>query len=360
MANTLAHGFVLLERLLSQRVAQVGFERVFTAIQESFAYHSTQMDAWLAVMAFATTGYSKRFEDPAAGSLQPTTGMGTPLPSQFEGYYDVAFPMHFGTKGYGADRYVRPKMTVEEVNKFTVLMLQADAKSVKRALRDRLLDSVTYTYTDPEFGALSIKGLANGDTDTYVGLEGAAATANHYIAQAAAIADATNGLDTGRDLIRNYPSQQEGEVVCHAATNQLDAIKGLQDFVPVDDPRILRGTSADTIAAGFPADDIRGYGREIIGRAAECWIVDTPDIPSNYNHFRILGVNDAIAMRQHAEAESVGFQVNEYDVDGNTKAIQGYRAVGFGAMNRIAGVLLRTGNGSWAVPSGVLASRGLY
>jgi hypothetical protein len=120
-------------------------------------------------------------------------------------------------------------MTVQQVNDAVSDMLTADVNW----MRDHILAGLFYngagwTSPDPEYGDLTIQGLANGDTVTvYVKQGGAPATDTHYYAQAAAIADATNPYDDLYAELSEHPENAGGDVITFIASDQVATTEAL-------------------------------------------------------------------------------------------------------------------------------------
>jgi hypothetical protein len=192
MANALLYGFYQLKDVANQRAIQVRSDILRTAIIASVAEHNQVVNNLIGLFAQPTTDYKIRFRSPTNGRLQAGDENSRALP--FKGNtYDVAFPIQKGDGAWGSNYITRQKMTVQNVNDAVSDVLTADVNWV----RDHILAGLFYngagwTSPDPEFGDLTILGLANGDTTSYVKMGGPPAADTHYYAQAAAIADATN------------------------------------------------------------------------------------------------------------------------------------------------------------------------
>jgi hypothetical protein len=57
-------------------------------------------------------------------------------------------------------------------------------------------------------------------------------------------------------------------------------------------------------------------------------------------------------MREYDAPELQGFFPEDHSPDGNIQEMRMIRYAGYGALNRVAAVVQRIGNGSYAIPSG--------
>lgn len=330
-----AYGFVGLENLFAQRVTDENVAVVRDAISASVAEHNRQVEEIMAEMVQETTEYKVRFRSGVGGTLQPLDEYGNPLPVRGGSYYDVAFPIQGGGTAWGDNRVTRAMMTVDEVNEYTLMALRQDADWMKRHILAALLDKTAWTYSDDAHGDLSIQPLANGDTVTYVRKNGTESTDNHYIAQAAAVADATNPFPTIYDELNEHPENAGAEIVAYIPTNIKTDVEGLADFVEVRDPDKVPATSSEYLSGSTS----RGFGDEVLGKVGKVWIVEWSALPDDY----ILAVARGTAapvlkMRQYPAASLQGFFQEENSPDGNLQEHRFIRYAGFGVNNRVGAV----------------------
>jgi hypothetical protein len=334
MANGVAYGFVGLTHLWSERVTEVGEQRIWDAVRESAAMHSTQLAAVMAEFAQPTTDRTRKIMLPGSGELQPLDEHGNPLPTRPEGSYDVAFPIYGGGDAWGDNRVTRALATVDEANRWTLEALKKDARWVRRHALAAILTDGTRTYADPQ-GNITIQPLANDDSVVYNRVGGAAATDDHYLAQAAAIADNTNPFPTLYDELAEHP-ENNGPYVAYVPTNVVVDIEGLTDFLPTSDPNVRYGISSDGLAGTVDL----GPGDELVGYVGKFFIIEWKALPDDYIIAVARGTNPVLGMRQYPSAALQGFFPESNDVDGNHMEQRLIRYAGFGVQNRVAAVAM--------------------
>ena len=264
MANASAWGFVDLEALFTDRVTTLNTNVIDTALSDSLAEWNRQIDAMTSTFVVRTTDAKRRYLIPGSGTLQPMDQHGTPLPVIPSGSYDVSFPIQGGGTAFGDNRITRALMTVGELNCFVMDAQQRDADWIGRHILASILDNTSWTYDDDELGNLTIQPLANNDATLYPRVGGTApAASQHYIAQTAAIADATNPFDDLYALLTRYPSQSMSQIVAYVPTANIGDAMGLTDFIEKADPRIAVGGNQSRLTTDGAA--MLGPGKEVVG-----------------------------------------------------------------------------------------------
>ena len=351
MANTLAYGFVGLEHLFAEKLENVNVDVVNTAIQQTTEEYNRQIAAMNGEIFAPTEQYKVRFSQPGSGTLQPLDEWGNPLPVREAGYYDVAFPIQGGGTNWGTNRVTRALMTVGDVNRYMLETLRRDADWMRRHAFAALLDNTTWSFDDPQHGTLTIQPLANGDSVTYVKKSGISATDTHHLAQAAAIADATNPFDDIYDDLMEHPINMGGQVVCYIPTNVKAAVEGLTGFVEVKDPDIMYGNASDTLNGMID----RGLGDEVLGKVNHCWIVEAGALPNNYVVGTVRGGGaPPLWMREYPAASLKGLFRENHSPDGNLQENRFIRYAGFGAYNRVGAMVyfVSAGDTTYDIPTG--------
>lgn len=355
MANQVMYGFENLASLFDRRVEDVGVDTVYEAIQRTIDEHNRQMDALIGLFVERTTDFKRRYRTPSASRLQPLDENGRARPVMPAGAYDVAWPIQSAGAASGFNRISRIKMTVQDANEITAMMLGADF----RWMRDHILaalfyddggDDTGWTYNDPndDIGSLNIVGLAAGGSQVYNVLAGAenGATDDHLLAQAASVADVSNPFPNIYQELVEHPDNG-GEVVALIPTNIKSAVEGLSTFYPITDPN-LRSGSGVTELVGSLNMQIPG---EVIGYVDKVWVVEWRSAPDNYIVATTTEGPRALRMREHPEPELQGFRMVAEREDHPFLESQWERHAGFGAWNRVGAVVQRVGNGSYAVPT---------
>lgn len=350
MANQILYGFENLTSVFSERITGNLIPQVNTAIQATLAEHNRQMQAAMSLFATPTTEYKVRYKTPVAGRLQPLDENGRALPVRTSGYYDIAFPLQRGGIAYGANYEGMLKMTVEDANNRMATLMIADQRWMRDHMLAALYTSASWTYTDEEHGALTVKGLASGDTDTYLIQTGAdtGATDTHILGQANSIADgADDPFGTIYDELTEHP-ENSGDVIALIPTNLKASVEALADFYPVGDPNIRRGANT--------AELVGSLGTSIPGKLfgyhdSGVWLVEWKSLPSSYIIATMTGGDRPLAMRQDVLPELQGFNRVADRNDHPFYETQYMRKAGFGAQNRVGAMVMRIGNGTYATPT---------
>ena len=354
---TIAYGFLGLEHLFNTRVSEAGVSRVWTAVQESAAEHSRVVNGMLSTFVTVTEQAKEQIELGNSGMLQPLDEWGNPKPVKPSGKYDVAYPIHGGGTAWGDNRVSRALLTVEEANRNTVEAQNADANWLIYHILASLLDNTTWDFEDKAqgsmrgLGTITIQPLANGDAVTYNAIGGGASTDDHYMAQAGSIADgaATNPFPLIYANLKEHPSNSaRPEVVTYVDPGLVDDIKGLANFVGVDDMNVDPGTSAARIVGEID----RGFGDDVIGRVDKNWIVEWSRLPANYMIAHATNGGPVVKWREYPAAELKGLFPENHSPDGNLNIQRLIRYGGPGVFNRVGAVVYQIGNATYQIPTG--------
>lgn len=344
-----AYGFLNLEDVFGVRVQEAGVDEVFTAIEESIRIHNEQFNFLYGTLILPTTDWQIKYRSLGFGMLQPMDQTSRALPVKAGAQYSVGFPFQRAGDAWGNDWEAGIKMTVRQANDFTQRMIQDDQNWLRFHILGSIFNETNYTFDDPEHGDLPVKALANGDTQEYYVLGGSTdpVTADHFIAQAAGIADATNPFPAGYDQLKSFPDNS-GEVFALVATANVTAIKGLATFHPVADPNLQRGIANDVLV-GDPGIVTPG---KLIGYVEPgVWIFQWAQIPTNYIVMQATGSPPPVAMRQDPVPELQGLVLASRQVDFPWEELQYRRHAGFGILNRTAAYVIRVGNAVYAPPT---------
>lgn len=347
MANALAYGFVGLQHLFSDRLETVSTTVITNAILRSQQEYNRQVTALLSSMVTRTTEYMRRYTIPGGGTLQPLDEYGVPRPVQVGGHYDVAWPIQGGGTAFGDNRVTRALQTVGELNRVTVEAQKRDADWMRRHMLAALFDNVAWVFADPDHGNLTVQPLANGDAVVYQKKAGAAAVDTHYLAQAAAIADATNPYTAIYAELDEHPGNN-GPKVAYIPTALVATTEALTTFVPVADPNIALGSASDRLVGTIDP----GFGDKLIGRVSNVWIVKWSILPSDIILAVDRAATDTLAMREYPAASLQGLFAENSSPDGNLKQTSLIRYAGFGSLNRTGAVVYRVGDAAYAIPTG--------
>lgn len=351
--NANAYGFIGLQELYNQRVATVGWPRIYDAVAASAAEYNRVMNGMLGELVERVTIAQEQFELPGSGTLQPLDEWGNPLPVIPSGSYKVGYPIQGAGHAWGTNRISRELLTVEEANRFTIDAFMRDSDWMMRHILAAIFDNATWTYNDKVggnggkgLGDITIQPLANADSVVYMRKGGSSSTDTHYLAQAGAIADATNPFPTIYDELMEHPSNV-GPVKVYVPTSNIAAVRGLANFVPLSDPDVQPGNAEAALRGSID----RGFGDEVIGKVDGCWVISWGRLPSDYLLAHAAG-NPILAMREYDAPALQGFFPETHSPDGNVVVNRMLRFAGFGARNRVAALVYRVGNGTYAIPTG--------
>lgn len=352
MANQVLFGFHALSDVLGNRLNTVDAQLIAGAIQQSVDEHNRQISALSALFVENVTAPSERYKQIGPIRLQPLDENGRALPTKPFGYYDVGYPIHTAGSAWGANYIARAKMTVQDANDATAQMLEADMRWMRDHILAALFASATWTFTDPFYGSLTVQPLAlASDGVTYAVQTGAdtGATDTHQLAQANAIgAGADNPFPAIYTELKEHP-ENDGDVVVFFPTGLKAAITALTTFNPIADPNIRPGSGSDVLVGTL---GVATPGRLVGYEDSGVWLVEWPSMPANYLVATTTGGTRALGMRQDPEPELQGFnRVAERDNHPFYES-QWMRRAGFGARNRVGAVVMRIGNGTYAVPTG--------
>jgi hypothetical protein len=346
----LLNGFTNLKDVVNERVVGDLIPTVTTAIDQAIAEHNKVTEDMIRLFVHRTTQYKVRYKSPAAAKLQPLDEHGRARKIKAAGYYDVGFPLREAGAALGDTRIALAKKTVQQANDQIAMLLDAD----KRWLRDQILaglfDNAGYTFSDAEHGDVAVKGLANGDSTTYLVRAGAenGATANNY-RFITAMNDAGQSFRTiFHDLTKQPENAGGGKVISMISGNLEASVMNLANFIEVNDPDITLGLSNDKLTGALGVS-VPG---EVIGKVDRNWIVRWDSLPDDYVISTITSGDRPLAMREHPEAELQGFNRVADRNDDPYYESQFVRYAGVGGWNRVGAIITKVDPTAYGVPTG--------
>lgn len=331
---------------------------VYDAVNEILTRHNAELNAALGVFVDETTeDHKRRYKLPGGGRMQRLGNQSTAAAVKATGSWDVAYPLEEFAASWGSDRVDYAYMTVQDLDRHLKTITAQNINTVRFELLKALLNSAQDTFIDPLWGSLSIEPLANGDSVVFppvLGSESEAAE-NHYLESgyaAASISDSNDPVVTAVDELEEHFGAATGgsNIVIFCNNAQRAKLGGLTDFDPVVDRFINPGTQT-AVPDGLPA----GVPGRILGRHnAGAWLVEWRWIPANY----LVGIHmDAPAPL--VKRRDPGYTnlpdgltlVKESDMYPFTQSHYSNR-FGFGAGNRLNGVVIELGTGgTYTVPT---------
>ena len=353
MANQLLYGFVQLKDLANRRVTEVGVQVVNDAINAAVTEHNRQINTILELFAERTTQFKERFTSPVVARLQPLDENGRARPIKPFGQYDVAYPLQDAGTAWGATYKAREKMTLQEANDITATLISADVRWLRDHVLAALFANADWTFQDPMHGDLTIHGLANGDAVQYTIQAGAdeGATDDHYLGQAAAIADATNPFPTIYEELVEHP-ENSGEVISFIPTNVKTDVLSLATFYPVRDPNISAGANISELTGSLGVALPSGPASLLGYDASGVWIAEWKTLPDNRIVSLTTGGERPLKMREDETESLRGFKKVAERNDHPFYESQYLRSAGFGGNNRVGAVVIEIEDAGYDVPTG--------
>lgn len=356
MANAVAYGFMKLEDIFERRVQEQQAEIIDTAVIESAAFYTRDLNAMLDDLVETVTKRDDKFELPTSGELQPGSENGTPIPTRGVQTIEQGYPMMRGMDSFGLNRESYAKLRVGEMNKMMLNVQSKDARWMIRRLLAAIFTNTSWTFSEPGHASVTVRGLAvTGDGSIYLNDNGELTTANHYTAQASAIDNSNNPYEAQRDILQAHPANI-GPIVSYIPANLVSTTSALSDFYEYRGPDSLVDFADDVSLAVDDVANFIGFGNKVLGVVADNIIVESRRLPDNYIISVVQGVEKPLVMRQEPESTLQGLQVVPMVVDSNFRKWDFYRKAGFAVRNPIAMAVRRIGNGSYAIPTGYNAA----
>lgn len=335
---------------LTQRVATLNIDAISSRVDEWMQAHNESYNALINIFAERTTAVKEVYYPITVTRAQPLDEHGRPLPIKPGKGYDVAYPLKSSGSSWGANWVASQKMTLGDIQRTLNMIEVADKTWMRDQLFAALFDNTGYTFNDPEFGSLSIKGLANNDSQVYPTVGGGAVTSSAYHGQASAIGDANNPFPAIFAELRGFNG---GSVIAFISTSLRSSVQGLTDFIARDNETIIPSTIA-TRAANVPV----AVPGEFLGVTNGCFVVELPSLPVGYivavstegdrplklREESIPSLQGLVRSGQDKPAAEAPFYQDDY-----------YRKAGFGAWNRVGASVYLIGNGTYSAPTGYSA-----
>lgn len=290
---------------------------------------------------------------------QPVDENGRVIPIKPSVPYTVAYPLKGSGNAWGSNFVTRAQMTVGMLAQTMSAMFRGDLAWVEDQILAALYTNTNggYTWNDPLYGALTVQGVANGDATTYYNVNtNSTATDNHYLAQTAAIADATNPFDDIYAELTEHPDNG-GEVVAFIPAGLRATATGLAEFnSALVDPDITLSDTTDRLTGSLRA--ALPKSAKVLGKTdSGVWIVEWARVASN----TIISITTEgprpLARRMWPQSQLQGFFRAGERADFPHTEEQWQRWEGYGARNRTGAVLYQVSNGdtTYDIPSNMTA-----
>jgi hypothetical protein len=359
--NGLAPGFYNIADILARRVQTVNAATISDALQLSAAIHQRVVDSMYSTSIQRVDWFKRRYRVGGNRRVQSMTQDGTPKPLRSGLEYDVALPLQIVADSIALNMWAENKQTVQDVNDEMVQILEAFNDWEKRTFQAAIFTDTAWTYADDsdDVGDLTIQVLANGSTDgqLYPLRDGSTSTVDHYLAQAASIADTANPYETAYSTLKQHPTNS-GPYVSYIASDLVSDTKDLANFRDFASSFVAYGGNATV--ANQAAMSYLGWGNEVVGvvegagSGVGMIIVEADFLPSGYIITQAMGAGAFVGLRE----ELIGGQsliMRETRPDTNMHKMDFYRRAGKGVVNRIAACVTLIGSGSYSAPTGYTA-----
>lgn len=317
-------------------------------IEDALAQHNEMMQELMSVLVSPVTAYQEYFQPGSSGYLQEHDEYGRPLPTRLGPGWSVAYPIKMFGDNKGWTDIALAKLTVGELSRQVGDAMAKDYRTMVREIRRALFYSANTTFTDEQYGSLTIRRLVNGDgmlvpdyyEDTF------ATTHTHYITSGgAALAD--DDIKAAVDLLTEHGLDDDIRALFNKA--QETAVKALTDFTRVYPAKIDPGaTTAQAIGLSDP---------DAIGWCEEAEIALKPWVPSGYFFVYDASGDAPLGMRQYEVARLKGFHLAaDEKIDAHYPLHNRFfrRLAGFGGRHRLNGVCVQiSANANYTDPTGI-------
>lgn len=342
------YGIMGLADVKNLTVQQLGQRQVFDAVNLLISQYNQDLAEMTAFFVAGTTEEVQiTYMMPGGGEMQEATewtrpGAVRPMPG-----YPVGFEINDARDQVAWNDVSLAYATVEVVQAAVDNIQIRHTNWVRRKLLRAVLNNVNRTTLDPQFGSVTVKPLANGDTDVYSMYGAAMATDNHYIASnMASISDANNPFPAYYDEIAEHYG--DSTVVALVHPTQAAQIKAMAGFIEVADSRIRVNEGVEAIA---PSVSVPGT---IIGLLGNVWISEWRGMIAGYTFVRnmdmpapLLKRIDRVPLEGRGELRLVATQTEYPFLESFWRDRHGY-----GAANRVGAVVGQITGAAYVIPPG--------
>ncbi len=335
----------------------IGQSVVYEATQQVLADHNAELAAAYAIFVQEETeDFKQRYKLPGGGYLERRGGLAKSGAARAYGKWDVAYPLEDFGRNLAASDVALAYMTMQELDLHLDSIFIQNVNTVRHELLAALLNNTQGTFDDPVNGSLSIEPLANGDAVVYPPVLGSTTEAieDHYLESgylAANISDTNSPFPTIRDDLTHHFGISTGgeEIVAFINTAQRAKVEDLIDFNEVPASAVRPGAQT-AVPTGWP----QVPGR-VLGHCSGCWVAEWPWIPADY--IVAVYVTAPAPLKMRVDPADTGLPRGlSLIVEDETYPLQYSRyrhRFGFGAGNRLNGVVMELGTGgTYTVPTG--------
>lgn len=330
---------------------QAGQDIVYRGTQLYVEMVNAEVDAALAAFVETdTTAYGERYKLPGGGTMQRRGLAAQPAATKAGGSYDVGYPLEDFSDALSVDDVTLAYMTPQEYQRHVDNIAIRYANTVRTEILVALLLSANRTFVDVKLPtpSVTVKPLANGDTDKYPPVIGSRteATENHYVETNYAVSSISNTNNPVKTAVNELLEHTGfplggGSIAYFAKSDVVEKLSGLTGYVPVVDNYIRAGQDT-AVPINLPS--VPGT---IMGRFNGAWIIDWEWMPTNYA--LSIDLSQPAPLKRRVDAAGTGLpsrlsfvaQRNEFPIESGI-----WRArFGFGVGNRLNGYVQEFGTG---------------
>lgn len=353
-------GYIGIEEANADRtyVNQVGQEIIYAGIQEELARHNADLDAAIAFLVEeTTTATTRRYKLPGGGYLQSRGGYAPQANVKGLASWDTAFPLSDFGAAVSINDIAIAYMSIAELNRHLDTVEAQDINTVRREMFVSLFNNGTWDFEDEFAGTLTVRPLANGDAVEYPPVIGGddRATDDHYLETGyliANISDINNPFTLVEGELEEHFGYPAGgsPIVLFLPPAATPKVQALTDFIEVT-PTILNPASTISTLQQLPA----GLPGRLLGAVGSVWAVEWRSLPATHGFGIHLGAPKPLIRR--VDPPEVGLGAGGLDLVAKNPfypfETSYYRhRFGFGAGNRLNGVVLEFGTGgTYTVPT---------
>ncbi len=359
MANEVSYGFENLTTIFEDTITEFGVDRINLLVEEALRIHNQMVTDLQDFLVADSLTAEENVLLPASGTLQPVDEEGEALPTRPAGFYTQGYPFQRGEDAAGGTLEALAHMSVGAMNRKLIETTKKDLRWAHDRILAACLTNTAYNYFDDALKRnVSVTPFANGDTVVYNkrGLF-PVATDDHYLSQAAAIADGANDpFQAIFDDLFEHESNGNGAVVCYAAPDLLPSIEALSGFTKwYQTTTVIRGEDQNTISPTILP--FLEFGTRIIGEHdAGVIIVRMDALPAAYMMCFSTSAGDYLVRRQDILPSWRGLRASSDFLQTPVHIYNRFsRKAGYAVRNRISGLMFFVGNASWVNPTGLTA-----
>ena len=244
-------------------INQYGQEVVFEDTNRIAEEHNTAVAEFERVFVEADTELPKKlYFLTVGGEMEKITNLTQPKAVKVGGQFDVAFPLEEWGAKIAGDRVALAYMSAASYARHVAAIMNADAKLRRREILRALFNNNPPAFQDERFGALTVRALANGDSQLYPPTveTDAPATADHYLVTgyaAGSINDANDPFLAPMTMLESHfgLTATGSNIATFMNKDQVPAVSVMTKFLPRENRYERLGVSAnvsDNLPANLP------------------------------------------------------------------------------------------------------------